>query len=246
MPNSPILDKSVQWRINTGRIESQEPRHADVVEAILSSGLATEVVRLLSGGKEADVYLARYGSGPLVVKVYRLYRTSHRGGRPVRADVLGWRAAHEYEMLHQAWKGGIRVPTPARREEQMLSMRYLGTEEGPAPRLHDVVLEEPAALLEEILTATEAMARAGVVHGDFSAYNILLHEGHPWFIDFSEAFRVDRNRGAPRQRLDEASAFLTHGLEALGRYFRRYGLTIDVEPFVERVVHALDRFGLLS
>src|SRR5207245_2060468 len=84
-------------------------------EAILSAGLATEVVGLISAGKEADVYLARYSGAPLAIKSYRLYRTSHRGGGPVKQDSMGWRAAHEYEMMRQAWKGGVRVPTRARR-----------------------------------------------------------------------------------------------------------------------------------
>src|SRR4030067_1165727 len=110
----------------------------------------------------------------------------------------GARAGHEFEMLHRAWKGGVRVPTPARRVENMLSMRYLGTEDGPAPRLHDVRLEDPEPVLEETLAGVEAMARAGVVHTDLSAFNVLVPDGHVWFIDLSEAFRVDRMGTAPR------------------------------------------------
>jgi hypothetical protein len=33
---------------------------------------------------------------------------------------------------------------------------------------------------------------------------------------------------------------------ALQKYFGRYDLKIDVEPFVSRVVKSLDRFGLLT
>src|SRR2546425_664114 len=123
MPNRPYLDASVQWRINSGQLSLEEPDYRSVVEAILSAGLATEVVGLISAGKEANVYLARYNGAPLAIKSYRLYRTSHRGGGPVKQDSMGWRAAHEYEMMRQAWKGGGRVPTPARRVENRFSMR---------------------------------------------------------------------------------------------------------------------------
>jgi len=112
MPNRPYLDASVQWRINSGQLSLEEPDYRSVVEAIISAGLATEVVGLISAGKEANVYLARYNGAPLAIKSYRLYRTSHRGGGPVKQDSMGWRAAHEYEMMRQAWKGGVRVPTP--------------------------------------------------------------------------------------------------------------------------------------
>src|SRR5256885_1299179 len=93
MPNRPYLDASVQWRINSGQLSLEEPDYRSVVEAILSAGLATEVVGLISAGKEANVYLARYNSAPLAVKSYRLYRTSHRGGGPLKQDSMGWGAS---------------------------------------------------------------------------------------------------------------------------------------------------------
>ncbi len=245
MPNAPYLDASVIWRMKAGRLEMEEPGYGERADAILSAGLATEVVRPLSAGKEAEVLLCAYNGAPIAVKVYRLFRTSHKGGGPVKADAMGWRAGHEFEMLHMAWKGGVRVPTPARRVENMLSMRYLGDDDGPAPRLHDVRFEDPEPMLREVLAGVEGLARAGVVHTDLSAYNILLHDGHPWFIDFSAGLRVDRTGTAPWVRLTEASAALTHGLNALQQYFGRYGLTIGVEPFVARLVDALDRFRVL-
>ena len=126
MPNDPYLDASVAWRIKTGNLEFREADYRTTVRTIYESGLATEIQGLISTGKEADVYLARYRGVKLAIKVYRLYRTSHRGGRPIKLDSAGWLASHEYDMLLQAWKGGAAVPTPAKRVENMLSMRYLG------------------------------------------------------------------------------------------------------------------------
>ncbi len=245
MPNTPYLDASVQWRIKAGTLDLHESGYRSTTEAILSSGLATEVVGLISAGKEADVYLGRYRGAPLAIKVYRLYRTSHRGGGPIKADALGWRAAHEFEITRQAWKGGARVPAPARRVETMFSMRYLGGEDGPAPRLHDVRLDDPEPFLAAVLEGVEALAHAGVVHGDLSAFNILVHDGRPWWIDFSEGFRIDRVGTSSWMRLTEAADALRHGLRALSSYFRRYGLDFDAELLVARLVDAHDKFGVL-
>ncbi len=245
MPNTPYLDASVQWRIKAGTLDLHESTYASTVEAILSSGLATEVIGLISAGKEADVYLGQYHGAPLAVKVYRLYRTSHRGGGPIKADAPGWRAAHEFEITRQAWKGGARVPAPARRVENMFSMRYLGDENGPAPRLHDVRLDDPEPMLVAVLEGVEALARAGVVHGDLSAFNVLVCGGLPWFIDFSEGFRIDRVGNSSWIRLTEATAALQHGLRALGAYFRRYGLEVDGETLVARIVAAHDKYEVL-
>src|SRR3989442_4698209 len=151
MPNHPTLDASVQWRIDHGTIDLREPGYRGTVNAILDAGLATEVRRLISAGKEADVYLCAYNGAPLAIKVYRLYRTSHRGGRPIKVDTMSWLAAREFEMVRQAWKGGAPVPAPARRAENPPSTRYLCDHHWPAPRLHDFLLESPEAVLRAIL-----------------------------------------------------------------------------------------------
>jgi serine/threonine-protein kinase RIO1 len=151
MPNDPYLDASVVWRIKSGTIDLHEAGYRSTQEAILTSGLATRVESLISAGKEADVYLATYNGAPIAIKVYQLYRTSHRGGGPIKLDSTGWLAAREYEMTRQAWKGGARVP---------------------APRLQDVDLEEPKEFLEDVLEGMEGLARAGIVHKDMSAFNI--------------------------------------------------------------------------
>ncbi|OPY34264.1 MAG: RIO-type serine/threonine-protein kinase Rio1 [Methanomassiliicoccales archaeon PtaU1.Bin124] len=161
-------------------------------------------------------------------------------------DSAGWLAAHEYEMQLQAWKGGAMVPTPARRVENMFSMRYLGDDDGPAPRLQDVILDDPLGLQLKVLRGVRGLAKAGVVHSDLSAFNILVLENEPWFIDFSEAIRVDRTGYSAWQRLDQARSSLDKGMSALGLYFRRYGLAMPWEHYVNEIVRSLDRNGVGS
>ena len=246
MPNDPYLDASVAWRIRSETLDLHEAGYQSTVEAILSCGLATDVVGMISSGKEADVYLALYRDAPIAIKAYRLYRTSHRGGGPIKQDSTGWLAAHEYEMTRQAWKGGCLVPAPARRVENMFSMRYVGDEHGPAPRLSDVNVDNPLPMLDDVLHGVKGLAKAGVVHADLSAHNILIYDDKPWFIDFSEAIRVDRTGGVPWMRLEEARTALDRGIKALSKYFGKYGLEIECEQFVSGVIKSLDKFGVLE
>src|SRR3989440_9911654 len=192
MPNTPTLDAGVKWRIDKGTIDQREPGYRGTAEAILDAGLATEVRRLTSAGKEADVYLCAYSGARLRAKAYRLYRTSHRGGRPIKVDTMSWLAAEEFERMRQAWKGGAPVPTPARRVENLLSMRYLGDPDQPAPRLHDVRLEAATEFLQAVLTGGGGLAAAGIVHSDLRGVNIPRHQDKPYFIDFPDAISVDR------------------------------------------------------
>lgn len=244
MPNSPYLDKSVKWRIETGNVDFHEPGYREVAEAILDAGIATEVLQRIGSGKEADVYLCLDGGRRLAVKSYRLYRTNHRGGRPVKLETMGRQALLEHELLVHAWRNGVRVPEPGRRVENMFSMGFLGTLEGPAPRMQDVEPADPAQLAAETLQEVERLADAGIVHSDLSPFNILIDRDHPWVIDLAAGVRVDRLGSSPWMRLEEASTALHRGMSALARYFRKYGEVVEVESFVQGLLTKLDRFGL--
>lgn len=244
MPNEGYLDESVHWKVRTGQIGFAEPTHGEVAEAILDVGLATEVGQRLGSGKEADVYLCRLGSRLTVVKVYRQYRTAHRGGGPIKLEPMGQRASREFELLGYAWQGGARVPEPGRRVENMFSMQYLGTPSACAPMLQHAGLEDPEGFLRATVAGIEGLAEAGVVHSDLSPFNILVHQGLPWFIDLAAGLRVDRLGSPPWLRLTEALRSLERGAASLQRYFRRYGLTVDAADLLTRVRAQIDRYRI--
>lgn len=245
MPNEGYLDKSVHWKVRAGQIGFAEPTHRETADAILETGLATEVGQRLGSGKEADVYLCRDGGRHLVVKVYRQYRTAHVGGGPIKLETMGQRASREFELLYYAWQGGARVPEPGRRVENMFSMQYLGTPSAVAPMLQHVELTDPTAFLNATLSGVEGLAEAGIVHSDLSPFNILVHARLPWFIDLAAGVRVDRLGSPPWVRLNEAITSLRRGATALKRYFRRYGLALDESELVSRVRSKIDLFRIL-
>jgi serine/threonine-protein kinase RIO1 len=245
VPNDPYLDASVRWKIRTGNVGFQEPKYPEVAEAILDAGVATEVLQLIGSGKEADVYACRDGPDLVAVKAYRTYRTSHRGGRPIKLDSMGNLAVYEFDLLVHAFRGGARVPIPLRRVENLLSMTYLGDEEGPAPKLIGTRLDDPERFQRELVQGVIDLADAGVVHTDLSPFNVLVHEGKPWFIDLGQCVRVDRLGASPWIRLTEAAEALQRGLLTFDRYFRRYGLRVDIEETARSIVKRLDRFGVL-
>ncbi len=179
MPNDGYLDSSVHWKVRTGQIEFAEPTHGEVADAILDGGLATEVGQRLGSGKEADVYLARDGHRLVAVKVYRQYRTAHRGGRPIKLATMGERALLEFDLLSYAYQGGARVPKPGNRIENMFSMQYIGSPDAAAPMLQKATLEDPESFLQATLAGIEGLAEAGIVHSDLSPFNILVHDGAP-------------------------------------------------------------------
>ena len=244
MPNDGYLDDSVHWKIRSGLVAFAEPTQREVADAILDCGLATEVGQKLGSGKEADVYLCRDGRTLRAVKVYRQYRTAHKGGRRIKLESMGQRALREFDLLAYAWQGGARVPEPGRRNENMFSMQYLGTPSAVAPMLHDTALRDPESFLHQTVAGITGLAEAGIVHSDLSPFNILVHENLPWFIDLAAGIRVDRLGSPPWVRLEEALRSLERGGAALARYFRKYDLSFDTEDLVTRVRAKIDLFRI--
>ena len=245
MPNEGYLDKSVHWKVRNGQLDFREPTYDEVADAIEASGLATEIGQRLGSGKEADVYLCRDGRRLVAVKVYRQYRTAHRGGGPIKLESMGQRALRELELLGYAWQGGARVPEPGRRVENMFSMQYLGEAGSAAPMLQHVRLEDPASFLGSTVSAIEQLAEAGIVHSDLSPFNLLVFQGQPWFIDLAAAVRVDRLGWPPWVRLQEALRSVENGTRSLQRYFRRYGLELDPADVLARVRAKIDLFRVV-
>jgi RIO kinase 1 len=244
MPNEPYLDASVRWKLKSGAIAFREPRTAEVAAQLIDCGLVTEVLGTIGAGKEADVFLARDGKRLVVAKSYRLYRTSNRSRGSVKADGMGRLALEEFNLLGYAWAYRAPVPEPFEREENAFTMEFVGDEDGPAPQLRRIQLEEPEAFARELLAGIDDLAHAGVVHTDLSPFNILVHRGHPVIIDLGKGLFVERLGASPWVRLSEARAALEHAFVTLRRYFARYGVPFESDALLRQILHDIDKFGV--
>lgn len=75
-------------------------------------------------------------------------------------------------------------------------MEYIGDEQGPAPRLSEVkippeVWQETADILIDLI---ELFLANGIIHGDFSAFNVLWWKDRPYAIDFPQAIDVRESK----------------------------------------------------
>ena len=174
------------------------------LELLVIDGVVDEVIQQIKSGKEADVFLVRKGEGLLAAKVYKErerrnfknnagYKEGRqaRSGRDQRAMDKGSRFGKEIPRV----PGRARRPTPSssctRSEpgsptpdvfyEGVLVMQLVADAEGrPAPRLSDTRLTTPQALemQKELLKQIVLLLTCDLIHGDLSAFNILLsHDG---------------------------------------------------------------------
>jgi RIO kinase 1 len=201
------------------------------------------VITVLGSGKEADIYLATWKDAYIVLKVYRLHRTPHKKRSMIgyALDHVGAIAAREFTILQKAYRAGIPVPTPARRVDNMFTMRYLG-DEAAAPQLKNLNLDEPENVARQTLDLVDRMVDAHIVHGDLSEYNLLLSNGEVFVIDFPQA--VDFSSTVDRYlRVDEAKPLLLRDLTNLQHYFESQGVHLDAENEYARIERKLDEIN---
>ena len=216
-------------------VEVQEVSLDSVAADAVDNGLVDEVVAVLGTGKEANVYLGLWKGSPLALKVYRLHSTPHRKKAKIgyAPDMMGAMAAREFTTLDKAYRAGVPVPTPARRADNMFTMRFLGEDE-KAPLLKEAVLDEPEQVAEQAIAIVEKLLRAFIIHGDLSEYNLVYHDGRLFVMDFPQAVdlssRVDRSA-----KFESGKDLLLRDLRNLERCFPRYGVELDPEGEYDRL-----------
>jgi RIO kinase 1 len=216
-------------------VEVQEVSFDSVAADAVENGLVDDVVAILGTGKEANVYLGLWKSSPLALKVYRLHSTPHRkkarmGYAP---DIMGMMAAKEFTTLDKAYRAGVPVPTPARRADNMFTMRFLGENE-KAPVLREVTLDEPEQVADQAVAIVEKLLGAFIIHGDLSEYNLVYHDGRLYVIDFPQALDLS-SRVNRLAKFESGKALLLRDLKNLEKYFTRFGVVLDADGEYDRL-----------
>ena len=187
----------------------------------------------ISSGKEANVYSA-LGSeerGEVAVKVYRINASDFRDMREYlvgdprfeelsgnkKRVVLAW-TRKEFANLKRAQKAGVRVPDPIAVQRNVLVMESLGTDGSRAPTLDDAHLENPETAFEVVREYMRRLYDVGLVHGDLSEYNIIVHDGELVIIDLGQAVTIHH---------PNSDDFLTRDCANVASFFQRQGMDVQ-------------------
>ena len=193
----------------------------------------------ISTGKEALVLEADGPEGVIALKIYRTQASSFddmryylRGdprfegiGDDKRAVVAAW-VRKEFSNLERARAADVRVPQPIAAERNVLAMEFVGHGTDRAPQLREVDLENPETAYEVVATYMERLESAGLVHGDLSEYNVLVHDGEIVVIDVGQAVTHHH---------PNSDALLATDCENVTDFFRRQGLDVRADELLDRV-----------
>jgi len=187
----------------------------------------------ISTGKEANVYEALGAEDrDVAVKIYRINASNFQQmreylegdprfegiGSDKKKVVLAW-TKKEFANLRRARAAGVRVPAPIAVERNVLVMELVGLVEERARRLAEVNVENPETAFEVVREYMRRLHGAGLVHGDLSEYNLIVHDGELVVIDLGQAVTIHH---------PNADDFLARDCRNVAGFFTRQG--IDVDP----------------
>jgi len=195
----------------------------DGISHLVEEGIIDAVHSRLMSGKEATVYVVERGGHMGAAKVYKAPddrtfkkvssytegRNQTRNTRDRRAMAAksaygkglleeGWHDM-EFRALRAAFAAGVRVPEPYFLHEDVLFMELVVDGNGaPAARLADFTFsaEQATKLHLEIFWQVKGLLETGRVHGDLSAYNVLMGARGPTIIDLPQVVDVAKNNNA--------------------------------------------------
>ncbi|GAA3912698.1 serine protein kinase RIO [Microbacterium invictum] len=246
------------WPSSMPTERGPEPRPDWLVTAAAAWDTELGIVKT---GKEADVFLleraiAGESGCRLAAKRYRstqhsdFHRSgryeegrrmeSSRDGRAVqkksaygRAVAAGHWAISEFDALCRAWDAGVAVPYPVQISGTEILMEFVGDDRTAAPRLAQTRLRgaELADPFDQVRAVLLAFARGGFVHGDLSAYNLLLHHGRVVVIDLPQVVDMAFN--------PSGADFLHRDVVNVCTWFARRGFEADAEALFADVLAQL-------
>jgi RIO kinase 1 len=201
---------------------------------LVQDGQITAFGGPISTGKEAHVFEALAPDDrDVAVKIYRTSASNFRQmreylegdprfeglGSDQKDVVVAW-TQKEFSNLRRAREAGARVPEPLGVQRNVLVMELIGEEGDPAPRLQEVQIENPQTAFEVVREYMRRLYDAGLVHGDLSEYNVVVHEGELVVIDVGQAVTVHH------PNVDE---FLDRDCRNVANFFARQGVETDPE-----------------
>ncbi|WVN89778.1 uncharacterized protein L203_105008 [Cryptococcus depauperatus CBS 7841] len=173
-------------------------------------------------GKESDIYVVADEEGDKrVMKMHRLGRISFRAIKNKR-DYLGKRrsaswmymsrlsAEKEFAFMKALYQHGFPVPIPIDQARHCIVMSLI---DGYPLRAVEKV-DNPAELYSKLMELIVRFAHAGLIHGDFNEFNIMLKRKteEPIVIDFPQMVST---------RHENAEYFFNRDVNCVRRFFKR-------------------------
>lgn len=242
------LDKKLQnviARIGTDRKTQDQvfdKSTLDSLEKLISDKVIDIVDFPISTGKEGNVFRAVTPDKKLVaIKIFRTSTATFKRiseyiiGDPrfksihnTRRDIIFAWTKKEFKNLSILKEINVYAPKPIVYNNNVLVMSYIGSKNKPAPMLKDVKLENPEKIFKKLVDFVSVMyKKGGLVHGDISAFNVLIYKKKPYLIDLGQGVLLDH---------PNSHTFLKRDIHNLVIYFKKYNIKADENKIYNGII----------
>ncbi|MCK5636821.1 MAG: serine protein kinase RIO, partial [Thermoplasmatales archaeon] len=212
------------------------------LEKLISDRVIDTMDFPISTGKEGNVFRGTTQDKKFVaVKVYRINTSTFKNmsnyivGDPrfksihnTRRDIIFAWTKKEFKNLERLNRVGVNAPKPIIYKKNVLVMEYIGDFERSAPLMKDVKLENPEERFDVLIDSiSEMYKKAELVHGDISAYNVLIYKKLPYIIDLGQGVLIEH---------PNALEFLKRDIHNVVNYFKKFGILADEGKIFKNVI----------
>jgi len=213
------------------------------LEKLISDRIIDIIDFPISTGKEGNVFRAVTPQKKLVaVKIYRIntatfkhiseyiigdprFKSVHKSKRDI---IFAW-TQKEFKNLQRLQKIGVLAPKPIHYLKNVLVMSYIGSKKEAAPLMKDVILPNPKEVFNTLIKFISKMYNdADLVHGDFSAFNILIHRKRPYLIDLGQGVLIEHYN---------ALEYLKRDIHNIVNFFNKYKIKADEEAIFQDITN---------
>jgi RIO kinase 1 len=211
------------------------------LEKLISDRVIDIIDFPISTGKEGNIFRAVTPQKKLVaVKIYRIntatfkhisgyiigdprFKSLHKTKRDI---IFAW-TKKEYKNLQRLEKIGVLAPEPIVYLKNVLVMSYIGSQKKAAPLMKNVVLTNPKEIFETLIDyITKMYKKAELVHGDMSAFNVLIYRKKPYLIDLGQGVLTEHQN---------SHDFLKRDIHNIVSYFKKYKIKTDAEEIYKNI-----------
>ena len=191
-------------------------------------------------GKESNVFSALTNDNErVIVKIYRLETCDFnimfsyikddpryiQLKRKKRKIIFAW-VQREYRNLIKAREAQVNVPIPLTFLNNVLVLEFIGKNDEIAPKLKDKIPEDKKEFFDKTVENIRKLYKAGLVHADLSAFNILNFNELPVFIDMSQATTLNH---------PAAEEYLQRDVSNVCAFFNKIGLKVREEDVIKKI-----------
>ena len=205
---------------------------------LITRGHLEGLIGPISTGKEANIFQAKSKEGMVVAKIYRLETCDFNRmydyikydprflhlKKQRRKIIFAW-CQREYRNLLKAREANVKAPLPLAFLNNVLLMEFIGSED-PAPKLKDLIPKNKKLFFEKTIQNIKNLYKAGLVHSDLSAFNMLNYNETPVIIDWSQATPLTN---------PNSQDYIQRDIRNISYFFKKQGLKINEEEVLKQV-----------